>query len=157
VSLTSAAIGIGTETAWFGYATVTGLWSALAEAALMGLSNTVLAVVLVRRGAPLGVAVAAAVAWLATLAAIGVIGGPVGLGLVLGAAYAVQVAPAVWTAWRTSAPTGVAAATWAMAAAEGILWGAYGLHHADPAMLTFAVTATLAAAAMLTRKAITTA
>ena len=156
VSLTSAAIGIGTETAWFGYAAVTELWSALPEAALMGLSNIVLAVVLVRRGAPLGIAVAAAIAWLATLAAIGVIGGPVGVGLVLGAAYAVQVAPAVWTAWRTAAPTGVAAATWAMAGVEGILWGAYGLHHADPAMLTFAVTATLAAATILTRKAITT-
>jgi hypothetical protein len=157
VSLTSAAIGIGTETAWFGYATGAGLWSALPEAALMGLSNTVLAVLLVRRGAQLGVAVAAAVAWLATLAAIGVIGGAVGLALVLGAAYAVQVAPAVWTAWRTSTPTGVAGATWAMVGVEGILWGAYGLHHADPAMLTFAGTATLAAAAILTRKAITTA
>jgi uncharacterized protein with PQ loop repeat len=157
VSLTSAALGIGTETAWFGYATIADLWSALPEAALMGLSNTVLAVVLIRRGAPASVAVCATVGWLAALGAVAVLGGAAGVGLVLGVAYAVQVAPAVWTAWRTPVPTGVAAATWAMVGVEGILWGAYGLHHADPAMLTFAGTATFAAAAMLVRKAITTA
>jgi hypothetical protein len=157
VSLTSAAFGIGTETAWFGYASVAGLWSALPEAALMGLSNLVLAVVLVRRRAKGEAveAVFAGIGWLAALGAVGMIAGPAAIGLVLGAAYAVEVAPAVWTAWRTPAPTGVAAATWAMVAVEGILWGAYGLHHDDPAMLAFAVTATLAAGAMLVRKAIT--
>ena len=39
-----------------------------------------------------------------------------------------------------------------MIGAEGVLWGAYGLHHEDPAVLTFVATATLASAATLTRK-----
>ncbi len=80
------------------------------------------------------------------------VGGHAALGAVLGLTYTVQIAPAVWTVWRTSAPSGVAVSTWALIGLEGVLWGAYGVHHEDPAVLTFAVTATLAAVATLARK-----
>ena len=73
----------------------------------------------------------------------------------LGAAYGVQVAPAVWTAWRTASPTGVAATTWAFVVVESLLWGAYGLHHADPATSVLAVVGVLAGGAMLLRKLVT--
>ena len=49
VSITSATLGIGSEAAWVGYASQAGLWSALPEAVLMGVANTVLVVGL---GAP---------------------------------------------------------------------------------------------------------
>ena len=152
VSVTSAMLGIGSELAWLSYASHAELWSALPEAALMTVANTVLAVALIRRGAAAGRALAAGLAWLGALATIATVGGHAALGAVLGVTYAVQVAPAVWTVWRTSSPSGVVASTWAMIGLEGLLWGAYGMHHEDPAVLIFAATATLAAAATLGRK-----
>jgi uncharacterized protein with PQ loop repeat len=152
VSVTSALLGIGSELAWLSYASQAGLWSALPEAALMTIANTVLAVALVRRGASAGRALVAGLAWLGALATISTVGGHTALGAVLGVTYAVQVAPAVWTVWRTSSPSGVVASTWALIGLEGLLWGAYGAHHADPAVLIFAATATAASAATLARK-----
>ena len=152
VSVTSTMLGIGSELAWLSYASRAELWSALPEAALMTVANTVLAVALIRRGAAAGRALAAGLAWLGALATIATVGGHAALGAVLGVTYAVQVAPAVWTVWRTSSPSGVVASTWAMIGLEGLLWGAYGMHHEDPAVLIFAATATLAAAATLLRK-----
>jgi uncharacterized protein with PQ loop repeat len=152
VSVTSAMLGIGSELAWLSYASRAELFSALPEAALMSIGNTVLAVALIRRGAAAGRALVAGLAWLGALATIATVGGHGALGAVLGVTYAVQVAPAVWTAWRTSSPSGVVASTWAMIGVEGLLWAAYGLHHEDPALLIFAVTATLAAVATLGRK-----
>jgi hypothetical protein len=152
VSVTSAVLGIGSELAWVMYATQAGLWSALPEAGLMAAGNTILVIALLRRQASARRAVPAGLAWVGALATIAIVGGPTALGAVLGVTYAVQVAPAVWTVWRTSSPSGVVSSTWAMIGAEGVLWGAYGLHHEDPAVLTFAATATLASAATLTRK-----
>ena len=152
VSVTSAMLGIGSELAWLSYASRAELWSALPEAALMTVVNTVLAVALIRRGAAARPALAAGLAWLGALATIATLGGHAALGAVLGVTYAVQVAPAVWTVWRTSSPSGVVASTWAMIGLEGLLWGVYGMHHEDPAVLIFAATATLAAAATLGRK-----
>ena len=90
--------------------------------------------------------------WLLAIAGAAAIGGVRLIGVVLAGAYLVQVAPAVWTVWTTASPSGVAASTWAMIGLEGVLWGVYGLHHADPAVLSFAAVATAAAAATLTRK-----
>jgi hypothetical protein len=65
----------------------------------------------------------------------------------------VQINPAVWTAWRTSRPTGVAAATWAMILVESLLWGVYGLAHHDPAVSMLAAIGAVAGVAMLLRVA----
>ncbi len=152
VSVTSAMLGIGSEVAWLRYATQAELWSAVPEAGVMAMANTVLVIALLRRGASVRHALPAGLAWLGALATITVVGGPAALGAVLGVTYAVQIAPAVWTVWRTASPSGVVASTWVMIGLEGVLWGVYGLHHEDPAVLTFAVTATLAAVATLARK-----
>jgi hypothetical protein len=152
VSLTSATIGIGTELAWVGYTVSGGLWSALPEAVLMCAANLALAGALVHRGASGGRAVPASVVWIVLLAAVALATGRAGLGVMLAGAYAIQVAPAVWTAWTTECPTGVAAWTWAMVGAEGALWGVYGLGHGDRAVTWFAGVAMATAAAMLLRK-----
>ena len=83
------------------------------------------------------------------------LGGLTALAVLLAGAYAVQVAPAIWTVWRTPSPTGVAAATWSLVGVEGALWCVYGLHHDDPAVTSFGIIAMVAAAATLARKATT--
>lgn len=154
VSLTSAVLGVATEVAWVGYTTASDLWSALPESVLMTVSNAVLAVALVRRGARAASAAIAGIVWSALLVGVVVWGGVGGLAIVLAGAYAVQVGPAVWTVWRTSSPSGVAAATWVMIGIEGLLWGVYGMHHGDPATVWLAVIAVVAATATLTAKAL---
>ena len=153
VSISSAALGIGTELAWIAYASMTGLWSVLPEATVMVSANVVLVATLLKRGALMRSATLAASGWVVMFCIVGAVGGPKLLAAVLGMAYVVQVAPAVWTAWTTTSPSGVAAATWSMVGVEGLLWGIYGIHHGDPATSWFAVVAVVAATAMLTRKA----
>ena len=154
VSVTSGALGVGTEVAWFAYTVRGGLWSAVPEAVLMVAANVTLVVALVRQGANAGPAWRAGLVWAVTLGVAGVVGGPQILAATLAGAYAVQVTPALWTAWVTPAPTGVASATWGLIGLEGALWGIYGISHADPATSSFAVIAVLASAVMLTRKTI---
>ena len=87
------------------------------------------------------------------LGAIAVVGGAQPLAVALGAAYAVQVAPAVWTAWRTPVPSGIAASTWVMVVIECVLWAAYGVHHGDPATMTLGAAGVVAGVAMVARTA----
>jgi hypothetical protein len=152
VSVTSAALGVGTELTWVAYASTSGLWSALPEAAAMATVDAALLIAQTRQGAAARSAMIAGAMWTLTLVAVGAVGGMGALAAVLGVGYLVQVAPAVWTAWTTTTPSGVPAATWTMVGFEGLLWGAYGTHHADPATTGFAVVAVAAATAMLVRK-----
>ena len=137
------------------YALHEALWSAVPEAVLMAAANAVLVVALLRLGAG---------AWggrggpqpcgRSSSPSSPTIGGAGALGVALGAAYGVQVAPAVWTAWRTASPSGVAGATWAMILVEAGLWGIYGVGHGDPATTVLAIVGSAAGVAMLTRKAV---
>ncbi len=152
VSLASAAIGIGTELAWLAYTVSGGLWSAVPEALMMAASNTVLAVALVHRGAITGPALRAGAIWFVAVCATAAFGGRAYLGVLLAAAYALQVTPAVWTAWHTDGPSGVASATWLLTGVEGALWLVYGLHHGEGPVIYFAVVAMVASALILLRK-----
>jgi hypothetical protein len=154
VSVTSAVLGIATEVAWIAYSAAAGLWSAVPEAVIMAAANALLAVTLLRRTPVAGRAVVVGMAWFAVLGAVAVLGGLTALAVVLAGAYAVQVTPALWTVWRTPSPTGVAAATWALVGVEGVLWGAYGIHHGDPATTSLGAVCIGAAAAALARKAV---
>ena len=151
VSVTSPSLGVATELAWVAYASHEGLWSALPEAALMAAANVVLIVVLWRAGSPMRVAALAAPGWMAVLCATAALGGPAAIAGLLGFAYAVQVTPAVWCAYRTRTPLGVARATWLLLALESALWSIYGAAHADPAILTFSAVGLTASAAILLR------
>lgn len=155
VSLSFATLGLATEATWIAYAWVGGLWSAVAEPVLMVASHSAMAVLLMRSGVVPGPAVRAAALWLAVIGVVGVSAGSAGVGLVLAGAYAVQVAPSVWTAYRTHAPTGVAAWTWVFVAVEAALWGVYGCAHGDPATIGFGVVGSIAAALILARKHVT--
>jgi uncharacterized protein with PQ loop repeat len=156
VSLSAALLGVVNETVWIAYAVHEHLWAALPEAVLMATSNVVLVVWLLRAGAGGSHRAArAAGLWAAVLATVVVVGGTHALALALGAAYAVQVAPAVWTAWRTPSPSGVAGATWTMILVESSLWMFYGLHHDDPATTALGVVGIVAGTAMVARKGVT--
>jgi len=153
VSLSGAALGVVNESVWVAYATSERLWSAVPEAGLMATTNLLLVVWLLRAGATgRRRAAAAAVLWAGTLAVVEAVGGAAGLALVLGAAYGVQVAPAVWTAWRTVSPSGLATSTWAFVLVESALWGCYGVHHGDPATTTLGVVGVVAGSAIVGRK-----
>ncbi len=56
-------------------------------------------------------------------------------GVVLGLSYAVQFAPAAWTALRAERADGVAPTTWALAWVEAVAWFGYGSAVADPALI----------------------
>jgi len=61
------------------------------------------------------------------------LGGPAaaGLGTALTASFVLQVAPSVWTAYRTTGRPGSRRGTWSLILAELFCWGAYGLHKSD--------------------------
>ncbi len=58
-----------------------------------------------------------------------------GVGLFLGFGYAVQFAPATWSAVSSPRPEGVSMLTWCFALAEGIIWFLYGMSQNDTALV----------------------
>jgi uncharacterized protein with PQ loop repeat len=155
VSVLWTALGTITNLAWFAYALARGLWAGvpatLATAAFYGF----LFVTLVRFGGRPGAALRGGIAWAMLLTAVTVIGGWSALGAVLGVSYAVQIAPSLWTAWRTYAPTGIAPGTWVLFLVQVVLWGYYGLEEQDWAIKGFALTGIVSSLLMLVRWAMT--
>jgi uncharacterized protein with PQ loop repeat len=151
VSVLWTALGTITNLAWFAYALARGLWAGvpatLATAAFYGF----LFVTLVRFGGRPGAALRGGIAWAVLLTAVTVIGGWSALGALLGVSYAVQIAPSLWTAWRTYAPTGIAPGTWVLFLVQVVLWGYYGVEEQDWAIKGFALTGIVSSVLMLLR------
>jgi hypothetical protein len=150
-ALAWATLGVSTEAAWIAYTVHARLWPAMIEPVLMVASNVMLAGAIIRAGAPARRPVLFGVAWGSVLAGAGLTAGWTVLGAVLGVAYAVQVSPAIVAAYRTPVPSGVAPVTWAATLVEGLLWGFYGAARRDPAVMVFAVVATVSASVVLAR------
>jgi hypothetical protein len=89
------------------------------------------------------------------LAVARVLGGPAALAALLGVAYAVQLTPAVVTAWRTWSPSGIAVPTWTLRLTEAFLWGLYGHVRRDVPLVLFGIFGTVESCAVLLRKLIT--
>lgn len=87
---------------------------------------------------------------LVPLAALAVAGWTV-TGIVLGTLYAVQLIPAVTTAYRADDVSGVSATTWTCTLAEALLWGAYALPARDLGLTALAITGTTMSALVLAR------
>lgn len=79
------------------------------------------------------------------------LGGWTVAGLVLGALYGVQLSPAVLAVYRSADVSGVSIATWALALAEAVLWGAYGIVRVDAGIVALAVTGSIASSLVLAR------
>jgi uncharacterized protein with PQ loop repeat len=151
LSISSAALGVATELAWVGYTVHEGLWLAVPEAVMMASTNGLLAVVMLRAGAPGRRALLSGMAWAATLIATSAVWGFGGLAVLLAVAYVVQVAPAIWCVYRATRPSGVAVGTWVTIGVEAVLWGLYGWLSNDVACLTFGVVGSAAAVAIVGR------
>jgi uncharacterized protein with PQ loop repeat len=155
VSVLWTALGTVTNLAWFAYALARELRAGVPATLATAGFYAFLFVTLARFGAPVRAAVLGGLAWAAFLTGITFIGGWSGLGAVLGASYAIQVAPSLWTAWRVYAPTGIAPGTWVLLFIQVNLWGYYGVAEQDWAIKGFAITGIVSSSLMLLRWAMT--
>jgi uncharacterized protein with PQ loop repeat len=150
VSWSWAALTSASNAGWIAYFALSGLWSALVPAISATVLAGVLAVLLGRGG--VGRRPAAVVAgWTVLLAIAWAGGGRIGLGTALTASFVLQVAPSVWTAYRTTRPTGISRGTWLLILAELLCWGGYGVHESDPRLAVLGWTGVAASLLMLAR------
>jgi hypothetical protein len=155
VSVLWTALGTVTNLAWFAYALARGLRAGVPATLATAGFYAFLFVTLVRFGAPARAALLGGLAWAVFLTAVTLVGGWSALGGVLGASYAIQVAPSLWTAWRVYAPTGIAPGTWVLLFVQVNLWGYYGVEQHDWAIKGFALTGIVSSSLMLLRWAMT--
>ena len=137
--------------AWFAYFALSGYWAALVPASSAALLAGALAVMLARRGQAKARPAVLISAWVALLVTGSTVAGRTGLGTLLTAAFVLQVMPSVWTAYRTARPTGVSRGTWMLILSELSCWTIFGVHKADPRLITLGFTGVTASLLMLTR------
>ena len=151
VSPSWAALTSVNNAAWLTYFTMSRYWTALVPSTSATLLAGTLAVLLLRRR-PLGTGPAALISmWAITLAAAGMTAGRAGLGTLLTAAFLLQVTPSLWTAYRTPRPTGISTGTWLLILGELTCWLTFGLHTADPRLITLGTSGIIVSALMLAR------
>lgn len=149
VSWTWAALTSLNNAAWLAYFALQRYWAALVPAAAAVLLSGLLAGMLAARARPARRPVLLVAGWAAVLAATGLALGRAGLGTLLVAAFAVQVTPSLWTAYRTPCPAGISAGTWLLILAELACWLAFGLYRSDPRLIVLGLTGVTASALML--------
>jgi uncharacterized protein with PQ loop repeat len=137
--------------AWFAYFALASYWTALVPASSATLLAGTLAIMLAQRGQARGRPAVLIGSWVALLIAGVTVAGRTGLGTLLTVAFILQVTPSLWTAYRTAHLTGVAAGTWLLILGELSCWTIYGVHRADPRLLTLGLTGVTASALMLAR------
>ncbi len=151
VSSSWAALTSVNNAAWLTYFTLSRYWTALIPSTSATFLAGTLAVLLLRRR-PLGPRPAALIAvWAITLAAAGAAAGRAGLGTLLTAAFLLQVTPSLWTAYRTPRPTGISSGTWLLILGELSCWLTFGLHTADPRLISLGTSGIIVGALMLAR------
>lgn len=137
--------------AWLAYFILSGYWTATVPSSAAALLAGAVATMLAIRGRASSRAAVAVAAWAALLVAGYAVAGHTGLGNLLTVAFIVQVAPSIWTAYRTAHPTGVSRGTWLLVFGELSCWTIYGLHRSDPRLITLGVTGVTASVLMLAR------
>jgi uncharacterized protein with PQ loop repeat len=151
VSITWTAIGTVTNAGWFVYVTTQGLWASAPATVISSAFYAWLFTLLVGLGTPWRSASRLGAGWAVLLVVITSFTGFAVMGTLLGLAYAVQVGPSVWTAYRTWAPTGVAPTTWLLMLIQVFLWGIYGIANGDVPIMIYGVTGLTASGLMLAR------
>jgi uncharacterized protein with PQ loop repeat len=137
--------------AWIAYFALEHYWTALVPSCSATVLAGTLAVLLSIKGRPRPRPAILIGAWAAMLVAAYLVLGRTGLGALLTVAFAVQVAPSIWTAYRTERPTGISAGTWLLILGELSCWLTFGLYKSDPRLITLGLTGMTASALMLTR------
>jgi hypothetical protein len=137
--------------AWLGYFTLSGYWAALVPASSATLLAGALAAMLARRGQATARPAVLIGAWVALLAAALAVAGRAGLGILLTAAFVLQVSPSIWMAYRTARPTGISQGTWLLILGEVSCWTSFGVHKSDPRLMVLGFTGVAASLLMLGR------
>jgi uncharacterized protein with PQ loop repeat len=137
--------------AWIAYFTLARYWTALIPSTSATLLAGTLAVMLTRRGRASPRPAGLIVTWAAMLITACGVAGRTGLGTLLTAAFVLQVAPSIWTVYRTPRPSGVSPGTWLLILGELSCWLAFGLHKSDPRLITLGASGVIASALMLAR------
>jgi uncharacterized protein with PQ loop repeat len=137
--------------AWAGYFALSGYWTALVPSTSATLLAAVLATMLARRGQGKGRPALLITAWATLLLAGFVVAGRAGLGTLLAVAFVLQVAPSIWTAYRTDHPTGISRGTWVLVFGELSCWTVFGVHRSDPRLMILGCTGVVASVLLLAR------
>jgi uncharacterized protein with PQ loop repeat len=137
--------------AWIAYFALARYWTALVPATSATLLAGTLATMLAFRGQAKPRPSVLISTWAAMLITAYGVAGRAGLGTLLTAAFILQVTPSIWTAYRTTRPTGISAGTWMLILGELTCWMIFGLHKSDPRLITLGVTGVTASALMITR------
>jgi uncharacterized protein with PQ loop repeat len=151
VSWAWAALTSVSNGGWIAYFALSRFWTALVPAASATVLAGTLAVLLSRRGGVPRRSATVTAGWTALLTLAGAVGGRAWLGTTLAASFVLQVAPSVWTAYRTNRPTGISSGTWLLILAELLCWGIYGMHKSDPRLAFLGWTGVTASVLMLAR------
>lgn len=151
VSGTWPAIGLVSNAGWTAYLISQELWAAAPSTTVMVFFYLIVLRALWKAGLPLGPAALRGVLSVAVLVATYVLGTWAALGLMLGWTYVPQLAPAIWAAYRTPDPTGIASGTWALIGIEAALWMVYGALLSDAAVVIFGGVGVVAAILVLAR------
>ena len=150
-----AAIGMVINIGWTAYVIAEEFWVTIPAVLSAVVSFGLVLFLLWRNGADVRVAVVACIAVGVAAVGLQLVSGWTVLGTVLGLSNGLYLGPSVWAAWRSHAPVGVAPLTWVLTAAEGILWGYYGVLVEAIPIMVYGSTALLLAALVLLRLWIT--
>ena len=151
VSWSWAALTSVNNAAWIAYFTLARYWAALIPSSSATLLAGTLALMLTRRRQARPRPSILIGTWGAMLITGYSLAGRTGLGMLLTAAFILQVTPSIWTAYRAPRPTGVSAGTWLLILGELTCWLIFGLHKSDPRLITLGATGVTAGALMLAR------
>lgn len=151
VSSTWPALGFVINVGWFLYMISQQLWVATLAPSATFVSYAVILWALRRTGRDLRSSYLRGVVFTGIMLSFWLVGGWNTLGVALGLSYGIQLAPSIWTAYRTPNPSGVSPTTWWIGLTEAVLWGLFGLFHLDAGIITFAVVGTLGSSLMLLR------
>lgn len=139
------------NSAWLGYFLLSGYWTAILPSSAAAILAGAIATTLAVRGLATWRAATLICAWAALLVTGAAVAGRVGLGTLLAGAFIVQVAPSLWTAYRTERPTGVAYGTWLLILGEVSCWLAFGFYRSDPRLIALGIAGVTASVLMLAR------
>lgn len=152
VSATWAMLSITVNAAWIAYALGVG------DPAILGISVVasalyVAVLILIQRhsptpGRPALLLLSAAAVLAGPLLALKAGGWPA-FGVVLGAFYGVQLAPAVFAVARSADVSGVSTLTWILAWSEAASWAIYGVGRSDAGLISHAVAGATMSTAVL--------
>ncbi len=151
VSGTWPALGFVVNVGWFLYMVEQQLWVAVLAPVVTFVSYAVILWALWRTGRELRSSYVRGLVLTVLLFVVGITGGWGSLGVALGLSYGIQLAPSIWTAYRTTDPSGISPGTWSIGLAEAVLWGVFGFFHADVGIITFSVVGITGSVLMLVR------